>query len=123
MEGKDYQDLAMRTNDGEDTYRLCHDVFSENTDLGGLLNGCLGLAGESGELLDIVKKWVFHEKPLDQEHLKKELGDVLWYVALISYSMAWDLDEVMELNVNKLKARYPEGFDVIRANHRKEGDI
>jgi NTP pyrophosphatase (non-canonical NTP hydrolase) len=88
-----------------------------------LLNGCLGLAGESGEFLDIVKKWLFHEKPIDEEHMKKELGDVFWYAALICDAMGWSMDEIMQMNIDKLKARYPEGFDTEKSNHRKEGDI
>ena len=126
MTGKEYQELAMRTNDGEATERLGFlTSMDENTvvDFGGLINGCLGLAGESGETLDMIKKWVFHEKELDKEHLKKEIGDVMWYVAMICESAGFDLDDVMQTNVDKLKARYPEGFDTYLANHRKEGDI
>lgn len=125
MTGNEYQELAMRTNDGMATSRLEFHVEANRdvTDIGGLLNGCLGLAGESGELLDMFKKWIFHNKTLDREHAKKELGDVMWYVAMICHSMGWDLDEIMQMNVDKLKARYPEGFDTELSNHRKEGDI
>ena len=126
MTGSEYQKLAMRTNDGESTERLGFlTSIDENTvvDFGGLINGCLGLAGESGETLDMIKKWVFHEKELDKEHLKKEIGDVMWYVAMICESAGFDLDDVLQTNVDKLKARYPEGFDTYLANHRKEGDI
>ena len=132
----EYQKLAMRTNDGKATERMLDkidmiDFFkqekegrdAENYDFGGLINGCLGLAGESGETLDMIKKWVFHEKELDKEHLKKEIGDVMWYVAMICESAGFDLDDVLQTNVDKLKARYPEGFDTYLANHRKEGDI
>ena len=136
MTGHEYQKLAMRTNDGNATERMLDkidmiDFFkqakggsdAENYDFGGLINGCLGLAGESGETLDMIKKWVFHENELDKEHLKKEIGDVMWYVAMICESAGFDLDDVMQTNVDKLKARYPEGFDTYLANHRKEGDI
>lgn len=92
-------------------------------DIGGVLNGCLGLAGESGEVLDLIKKWVFHENELHVEHLKKELGDVMWYVAMICESMELDIDEIFQMNINKLKARYPEGFDPDKANHRRTDDI
>ena len=123
MTGNEYQRLAMRTNDGLSDYRLR--LISENTeiDIAELLMGCLGLAGESGELLDLFKKWIFHEKALDEDHAKKELGDVMWYVAEIAYSMGWDLDEVMQMNVDKLKARYPQGFSTDLSNHRKDGDV
>ena len=126
MTGKEYQELAMRTNDGKATERLGFLTSKDENivvDFGGLINGCLGLAGESGETLDMIKKWVFHEKELDKEHLKKEIGDVMWYVAMICESVGFDLDDVMQTNVDKLKARYPEGFDTYLANHRKEGDI
>lgn len=126
MTGNEYQELAMRTNDGKSTERLGFLTSAdENTvnDFGGLLNGCLGLAGESGETLDLVKKWVFHEKKLDMEHLKKEIGDVMWYVAMICHSAGFQLDDVMQTNVDKLVSRYPEGFDTYRSNHRKEGDV
>lgn len=124
MKGNEYQRLASRTNDGKSYERLV-EAFGKNrnNDMAGLLMGCLGLAGESGELLDLFKKWIFHSKPLDEEHAKKELGDVLWYVAEIAYSLGWNLDEIMAMNIDKLKARYPEGFSAERSNHRAEGDI
>lgn len=135
MTGNEYQALAMRTNDRKGTDRIekaiellcrpdkpkCFTPVVE--DLGGVLNGCLGLAGESGEVLDMIKKWIFHEKGLDREHLKKEIGDVMWYVAMLCESFGFDLDEILQMNVDKLKARYPEGFDPEKANHRKPGDI
>ena len=136
MNGKEYQSLAMRTNDGKATERLLDkydmiDFFKqakadkpcEKYDLGGILNGCLGLSGEVGEFNDMVKKWIFHEKPLDEEHAQKEIGDVMWYVAMICHSFGWDLDKIMQQNIDKLKARYPEGFDVDKSAHRKEGDV
>ena len=116
----------MRTNDGESTERLGYHTdpgLNEVKDFGGVLNGCLGLAGESGEVLDMVKKWVFHEKDLDKDHLKKELGDVMWYVAMLCESFGFDLDEILQMNVDKLKARYPEGFDPEKANNRKPEDV
>lgn len=124
MTGNKYQKLAMRTNDGKSYERLV-ECFGNNAeiDIAGLMMGCLGLAGESGEFLDMVKKWIFHVKPLDEKHAKKELGDVLWYVAEIAYSLGWNLDEIMAMNIDKLKARYPEGFSAERSNHRAEGDL
>lgn len=124
MTGREYQDLAMRTNDGCSLLRLFVAIKAADgpVDISGILNGCLGLAGESGELLDLIKKWIFHEKPLDTDHAKKELGDVCWYIAMIAHSFGWDLDEILKMNIDKLKARYPEGFDPELANHRKTGD-
>ena len=139
MTGNEYQELAMRTNDGKGTERLLNEILTcdmeyllqqdlihedeNHYEVGGILNGCLGLSGEVGEFNDIIKKWIFHEKPLDEEHAKKELGDAFWYLAMICESFGWNLDEIMQMNVDKLKARYPEGFDVQKANNRKEGDI
>ena len=123
MTGSEYQQYAMRTNDGKATERLEAFVSDGRVDIGGILNGCLGLAGESGEFLDMIKKWIFHGKPLDEKHAKKEAGDVCWYIAMICHSFGWNLDEIMRMNVDKLKARYPEGFSTELSNHRKEGDV
>lgn len=126
--GKEYQELAMRTNDGKASPRLVHQLSSNlkidnNIDIGEVIDACLGLSGEVGEFNDMIKKWIFHEKPLDIEHLKKECGDIMWYIALMCHSFGWDLDEIMQMNIDKLKARYPEGFDIDKANNRKEGDV
>lgn len=145
MTGNEYQNLAMRTNDGRGMQRLINmadDIehyrqyqinklplpeggleVELDVDLGSLINGLFGLSGESGELIDMVKKWIFHEKELDEDHAKKELGDVMWYVAMICESFGWSLDEIMQMNVDKLKKRYPEGFDTERANNRKSEDV
>lgn len=131
MNGNDYKELAMRTNDGLSELRLirelagtqspCHAALKGNA--GTLLNGVLGLTGEAGEVADLVKKGIFHEKGIDPDSLKKELGDVLWYIALICEACGFDLDEIMTVNVLKLQCRYPDGFDTDRANHREKGDI
>ena len=121
MTGSEYQKKAMRTNDGCNTYRLM--TASLDADMGELLNGCLGLTGEAGEVSDLVKKAIFHEKEMSYEHLKKELGDVLWYIAVICETIGTTIDEVMDMNIEKLKKRYPEGFDITRANYREENDI
>ena len=125
MTGNDYQKLAMRTNDGKSTERLersC-DVFSDFQDMGGIVNATLGLSGEVGELNDMIKKWIFHNTRLDKEHVKKEIGDVMWYVAMMCESFGFSLDDVMQTNVDKLIARYPDGFDTYRANHRAKDDV
>ena len=123
MTGKEYQELAMRTNDGKATERLLTAVFPKGANIGGVLNGCLGLSGEVGEFNDMVKKSIFHEKPLDVDHAKKEIGDVMWYIAMMCHSFGWNLDEIMQMNIDKLKARYPDGFSVENSLHRKEGDV
>lgn len=129
MTGNEYQKLAMRTNDGKCTDKLKKQIEGGTKyplickDTGGLIMGCLGLSGEAGEFTDMIKKWIFHEKPLDITHAEKELGDVMWYVALICDSFGWSLDDIMLMNIDKLKKRYPDGFTVECANNRKEGDI
>lgn len=138
MQGNEYQTLAMRTNDNQNSYRLRTELTGklllspmlENNvkcdnikDIGGLINGVLGLTGESGEVSDLVKKGIFHEKGIDLEHLKKECGDVMWYLSLICESCGFTLDDVMQTNIDKLIARYPDGFDTYKANHRQAGDI
>jgi NTP pyrophosphatase (non-canonical NTP hydrolase) len=127
MTGNMYQVLANRTNDGKASARLQDSLnyYEERfeLDIGGIINACVGLSGEVGELNDIVKKWIFHQKELNEVHLKKELGDVMWYVAMLCESMGWNLDDVLQMNVDKLKARYPDGFDIERANNRQEGDV
>lgn len=136
MNGNEYQKLAMRTNDGKATDRLNDKIEmieffkdakagrpAEKYDLGGIFNAAFGLSGEVGEFNDMLKKWVFHEKELDVVHAKKELGDIMWYVAMMCHSFGWELDEILQMNVDKLKARYPQGFDVALANNRKDGDI
>ena len=117
MNASEYQELAMRTNDGKATWRLSN-LTTKGEDTGEVLNACLGLSGEVGEFNDMIKKWIFHEKDLDVNELEKELGDVLWYVAMCCDAFGWDMSEVMERNIEKLKKRYPDGFDVVRANNR-----
>lgn len=126
MTGNEYQELAMRTNDHKASERVLQkldDYSQEIDDVGGILNASLGLSGEVGELNDMIKKWIFHEKPIDKMHLKKEIGDVCWYIAMMCEAWGFNLEQIMQLNINKLKERYPEGFDVVRANNRKDGDI
>lgn len=123
MDGNTYQELAMRTNDGCSADRLLRSMNSLDYATGALFNGVLGLTGEAGEVADLIKKGIFHEKGIDVNHLKKELGDVLWYIAMICYSCGISLDDVMQTNVDKLRARYPDGFDTYLANHRKAEDI
>lgn len=85
-----------------------------------LLNGAMGLGGECGECIDIVKKHVFHGHRLDRAHLAEELGDVLWYVAVAADAIGYPLGEVAEINVKKLRRRYPDGFDPERSKNREE---
>lgn len=88
-----------------------------------LQNGLMGLCGESGEALDILKKHLYQGHELDRKHIAKELGDVAWYLAISAYALGYDLDEIFEMNIEKLKDRYPYRFDSELSINRKEGDI
>lgn len=82
-----------------------------------LLHAQMGLAGEAGELTDAIKKHIFYGKPLDKENVREECGDILWYMALMLNEVGSSFEEVMSMNVSKLKTRYPDGFteeDAIR---------
>lgn len=79
----------------------------------------LGLAGESGEVADMIKKWVGHKHPRDVVKMKEELGDVLWYLARMATLMGCTLDEVARMNVAKLEKRYPDGFSSQASIERK----
>jgi NTP pyrophosphatase (non-canonical NTP hydrolase) len=85
-----------------------------------LTNGVLGLAGEAGEVVDLVKKFMYQGHDLKKEKLVEELGDVLWYVGLISSSIGVDLGRVAELNVEKLRARYGEEFSAEKSINRED---
>lgn len=87
------------------------------------INCALGITGEAGEVADLVKKYIFQGHDLDKEHFVKELGDVLWYISLGASAAGYTLSEVMSLNVEKLMARYPDGFEVSRSTNREDGDI
>ena len=92
-----------------------------------LMTGAIGLASEGGEYSEIVKKCVFQGKPMEDDtifHMKRELGDIMWYWISACRALGLDPNEVVEENVNKLKARYPGGeFDVHYSENRKEGDL
>ena len=106
----EYQNKAMRTASSLSEHDL-------------LVNGVMGLNGEAGECIDLVKKHLFQGKPLDKEHLAKELGDVAWYLAITAKGIGYDLETIMQMNIDKLLARYPNGFEVERSENRAEGDL
>lgn len=92
-----------------------------------LLTAALGLTAESGEFTEVVKKILLQGKPYNEEnifHMKRELGDICWYLAQACMALDTTFDEIIEMNVDKLKARYPGGeFDVHKSENRKEGDL
>ena len=111
MKINEYQELAMLTLNPELSRR---DV---------LINSVMGLCGESGEAIDIVKKWLAHGHELDKEHLVKELGDIAWYLAEAATALEVPLEDILQANLEKLKKRYPDGFDSKRSLIRLKGDI
>ena len=85
-----------------------------------LINGVMGLCGESGEAIDIVKKWLAQGHELDRDKLAKELGDICWYLAETATALGYDLEDIMAANIEKLRMRYPDGFDAARSIGREE---
>ncbi len=85
-----------------------------------LQNALMGLCGESGEAIDILKKHLFQGHPLDTEKLKKELGDVAWYLAEAAQGLGVPLSEIMQGNLDKLHKRYPDGFSTEKSMHNRE---
>ena len=92
-----------------------------------LLTAALGLTAEAGEFTEVVKKIILQGKPYNEDnvfHMKRELGDICWYLAQACMALDTSFDEIMEMNVDKLKARYPGGeFDVHKSENRAEGDL
>ena len=110
MTGNEYQKLAARTINpklglGEQMHHSLH-----------------GMVGEIGEIHSLYQK-LYQGHEMDEDHLKKEVGDLLWFIAEFCTAQAWDMDEVMTLNIDKLKARFPEGFTADKSLHRAAGDI
>ncbi len=89
----------------------------------GLSNTALGLCGESGEIADLIKKHLYQGHDLDTEHIAKELGDVAWYLAFGATVIGYDLEDILQMNIDKLRARYPDGFDTERSQKRSKNDI
>ena len=117
QESKDYNSFAARL------YELEEQEFPTER----LLTAAVGMSAEAGEFTEIVKKIIFQGKPVNEEnlfHLKRELGDIMWYVAQACMGLGVDLDEVIEMNIDELKARYPGGeFDAHYSENRVEGDV
>lgn len=107
MTANEYQIAALRTAGKK-----------KDEDL--LLNGIMGLNGEAGECIDILKKHMFQGHKLEKEKMKEELGDVAWYLAVSAYALGYTLDEVLKANKEKLERRYPDGFESKRSIEREE---
>lgn len=104
----EYQKLAMTTRNPE----------LDKKDV--LINSVMGLCGESGEAIDIVKKWFAQGHELDKKHLAEELGDIAWYLAEAAMALDLSLEDILQANIDKLKKRYPEGFDVEKSLERQD---
>ena len=111
MNANEYQQLAMRTLNPELSRK---DV---------LINSVMGLCGESGEAIHIVKKWLAQGHELDKAKLAKELGDIAWYLAEAATALDMPLGDILQGNIDKLKARYPEGFEADRSRIRLQEDL
>lgn len=99
MKASEYQTLTSRTNPRAKTDPIPN-----------MLNLALGIAGESGEVVELIKKWAFHDHDLNPEEVTKEIGDLLWYVSELCNALEIPLGLVFEKNIDKLMKRYPEGF-------------
>ena len=106
MELDEYQELALRTAGHRESVEKV------------LTYTALGLTGEAGETAEIIKKAFFHGHPLDREAIRNELGDVLWYLAVMAKGLGFSLEQIARENVDKLRARYPEGFSEERSVNR-----
>lgn len=110
MSGNEYQRLAARTIDRE--------LDGESV----MYHALHGMVGEIGEIHSLFQK-MYQGHDMDDEHLKKECGDLLWFLAEFCTARDWTLESVMEMNIEKLKKRYPNGFSADRSLHRQEGDV
>ena len=121
---------GVTSQQSNETEALCNQLQSlqqSGVNMALLLTGSIGIASEGGEFAEIVKKCIFQGKPLDadtQFHIKRELGDIMWYWTNSCRALGLDPNDVIAENVEKLKARYPGGeFDVHYSENRKEGDL
>ena len=121
---------AVTSNEskGSDAFTVrLRELYSEGLPVERLLTAAVGMSAESGEFTEIVKKIVFQGKPVNEEnlfHMKRELGDIMWYFIQACISLDVSPEEIIEMNVEKLKARYPGGeFDVHKSENRQEGDL
>ena len=110
------QRQAMTVNDYQEKAMATLNPALSKKDV--LINGVMGLCGESGEAIDIVKKWLAQGHDLDKDALAKELGDIAWYLAEMAYALDLPLETILQGNLDKLKKRYPEGFDTERSVKR-----
>ena len=118
---------SIESKDSDAFIIRLRELYEEGLSVERLLTAAVGMSAESGEFTEIVKKMIFQGKPVNDDnlfHLKRELGDIMWYVAQACMALDTDFNEIIEMNVDKLKSRYPGGeFDVHFSENRKEGDV
>ena len=129
----DYAKFVVSTTSEEslDTVKLCEKLVHLSldhplTEFSQLLTASIGMQAESGEFSEVIKKIIFQGKPFNGDqryHLKRELGDVLWYWVQGCTALGYTPQEVMQENISKLESRYPNGFEAVRSEVRKDGDI
>ena len=113
MTANDYQQACLRTESVPDI----RNQYSR------ILQGLMGLNGEAGECIDVLKKVLFQGHDLNRERLASELGDVAWYLAISADALGYDLETIFRKNIEKLDKRYPKGFDPEKSVNREEGDL
>ena len=118
---------SMPSQDSAILQARIDELVANGADIPHLLTAALGLTAESGEFTEVVKKIILQGKPYNEKnvfHMKRELGDICWYLAQACMALDTTFDEIIEMNVDKLKARYPGGeFDVHKSENRREGDL
>ena len=118
---------SMPSQDSASLQARIDELVAHGSDIPHLLTAALGLTAESGEFTEVVKKILLQGKPYNEDnvfHMKRELGDICWYLAQACMALDTTFDEIIEMNVDKLKARYPGGeFDVHKSENRREGDL
>ena len=118
---------SMPSQDSAILQARIDELVANGADIPHLLTAALGLTAESGEFTEVVKKIILQGKPYNEDnvfHMKRELGDICWYIAQACMALDTTFDEIIEMNVDKLKARYPGGeFDVHKSENRREGDL
>ena len=118
---------SMPSQDSAILQARIDELVANGADIPHLLTAALGLTAESGEFTEVVKKIILQGKPYNEDnvfHMKRELGDICWYIAQACMALDTTFDEIIEMNVDKLKARYPGGeFNVHKSENRAEGDL
>lgn len=107
----------MKSTYRDEVLRLCNKELNQEEKL---LNGAMGLVGEAGEVIDLLKKFKFHKKPFDRDKLLNEIGDVRWYLELLTIALDTTMEEVEAINTKKLNIRYPNGFSAEDSELRRD---